>query len=177
VKVGTGIPTGTVHRVTWNPAGASLASGDLVFEVFARDDRPALLDMDFITLPTSPALTISRIPFTQTDLRAAWAWLLLNGEPGLTRGSDGEIAGPGGTFTTGASTTAAGRAWLFAKLGVREATSSEVSTAQAARATGGINRFSTTESQRMGSRPQAVNEWSFDTSSYGSTEVWWVVRL
>lgn len=178
-KVGPAMATGTVHRVTWNPAGSGLASGDLVFEVFARDDRPKLLDMDFITLPTAQPLTISRIPFTHADLRAAWAWLILNGEPGLSRAGDGEIVGPGGTFTSSSGaetqTTAAGRAWLFAKLGVREATSQEVTIARQATSTTTPNRFTPVRGQRMGDRPRALNEWTFDSSDQYGSEAWWVV--
>ncbi|MES2693039.1 MAG: 6-bladed beta-propeller [Verrucomicrobiota bacterium] len=178
-KVGAGIATGAVHRVTWNPAGSGLSSGDLVFEVFAWDARPKLLDMDFITLPTTPALTISRIPFTHADFRAAWAWLLLQAEPGLTRASDGEIAGPGGAFTVSGvetRTTAAGRSWLFAKLGVREATAAEVTAARKATAANTPNQYPRSATQRMGDRPRVVNEWGFDSDGYG-TDAWWVVPL
>jgi hypothetical protein len=152
----------------------------LVFEVFARDDRPKLLDMDFIALPTAQPLTISRTPFGNLDLRGALAWLLLQGEPGLTRAADGEIVGPGGAFTTtnGSETrlTSVGRAWLFAKLGVRQATEQEVLTARKATAEFATtpNRFSPGASQRMGVLPNKVNEWTFD-SSVQTSEAWWVV--
>jgi hypothetical protein len=178
-RVGTGIATGVVHRLTWNPTGYGLASGDLVFEALARDDRPKLLDMDFITLPTSPARTISRGPILHSDMRTVWAWLLANGEPGLSRTADGEVAGPGGTFTftsgTETRTNFPGRAWLFARLGVREATIEEVQVARLATSTNGVpNRFTPSASQMMGGRPGALNEWGFDSADYG-TEAWWVV--
>ena len=182
VKVGAGVPTGAVHRVTWNPAGAGLSSGDLVFEVLARDDRPNLLDIDYVTLPTTPALTISRTPLLNSDLKTVWAWLLANGDPALTRGADGEIAGPGGVFTSTAgtetATTVAGRAWLFSRMGVREATTEEVQRARLATSTTGTaNQFTPAPSQRMGSRPAALNEWTFDSSPNYGPDARWVVPL
>ena len=181
-KVGAGVPTGVVHRVTWNPVNSGLYSGDLVFEVLARDDRPKLLDIDYVTLPTSPAITISRTPLLNSDLKTVWAWLLANGEAGLTRAGDGEVVGPGGifTYTSGdeTRTNMPGRNWLFAKLGVREATADEVQKARIATSTSGSpNQFTPTPSQRMGSRPAALNEWTFDSSTNYGSEAWWVVPL
>ncbi len=183
INLGGSIPTGVVHRITWDPTAVNLPAGELVFEVFARDDRPGLMDIDFITLPSG--LQISRIPVLPADMRPAWAWLLLNGDPSLTQASNGEIVGPGGAFTytsgTGAGaeskTTNLGRAWLFAKLGVREATNSEVTEARQATSAGTPNQFIPVPSQQMGSRPRRVNEWTFDSADTYGTEAWWVVKL
>lgn len=183
INLGGSIPTGVVHRITWDPTAANLPAGDLVFEVFARDDRPGLMDIDFITLPSG--LQISRIPVLPADMRPVWAWLLLRGDPSLTQASNGEIVGPGGAFTytsgTGADaeskTTNLGRAWLFAKLGVREATNSEVTEARQATSPGTPNQFMPVPSQQMGSRPQRVNEWTFDSADNYGAEAWWVVKL
>jgi hypothetical protein len=192
-KIGAGVPTGVVHRVTWNPLNTTgLSSGDMVFEVLARDDRPKLIDIDYITLPTTPALTISRTPLLHSDLKTVWAWLLATGEPLLTRAGDGEIVGPGGSFTNSGNgnetyTNILGRSWLFAKLGVREATPEELQKAKLATSTSGIaNQFTTSASQRMGFRPGSVNEWTFDGSGSSggmmypggsSSDAWWVVPL
>lgn len=191
-KVGASVPTGVVHRVTWNPLNTTgLSSGDMVFEVLARDDRPKLIDIDYITLPTTPALTISRTPLLHSDLKTVWAWLLATGEPVLTRAGDGEIVGPGGSFTNSNGsetyTNILGRSWLFAKLGVREATPEELQKAKMATSTSGTaNQFTTSASQRMGSRPGSVNEWTFDGSGSSggtmylggsSSDMWWVVPL
>ena len=180
-KVGANGPTGTSHRVTWNPASSGLFSGDLVFEALARDDRPKLIDLDFITLPGTTPLTISRSPLLNADFRTLWAWLLATGDAALTRAADGEVVGPGGTFTstngTETRTTFPGRAWLLAKLGVREATFDELQRARLATSTSGSpNRFTPAANQRMGEFPKAVNEWTFDTGDYGA-DAWWVVPV
>lgn len=184
VSAGADVSTGSVHRLTWNPASAGVPSGNLTFEVLARDDRPGLIDFDFITLPGSPTLTISRTPLTHADLRPVWAWLLATGDPALSRAGDGEITGPGGVFTTTfnnngtleSRTTAAGRAWLLAKLGVREAAGAEVTRARQGSSPGNPNQFTPGASQQMGTRPAKVNEWGFDSSDQYGTEAWWVVR-
>lgn len=189
-RLGAGQPTGQVRRVSWDGSAAQVQSSNLVFEVFARDDRQGLIDIDFITLPTNPALTISRIPVTNADLRNVWAWLLLQGDPALSHGSDGEIVGPTGVFTTTSNDsdmttnsyintthmTAAGRAWILAKLGVREATTAELAAARQGTATGTPNQFAPARSQQMGYRPPMVNEWTFDTTNYPA-ESWWVVPV
>ena len=92
-----------------------------------------------------------------------------------------EVVGPGGTFTstsgTETRTTFPGRAWLFAKLGVREATFDEIQKARLATATSGSpNRFTPGAAQKMGELPKALNEWTFDSGDYGS-DAWWVVPL
>lgn len=181
-KVGVSVPTGVVHRVTWNPANSGLYSGDLVFEVLARDGRPKLVDIDYVTVPTSPSITISRSPLLNSDFNTIWAWLLATGDSALTRAGDGEVVGPGGVFTVTSNnetkTNFPGRSWLFAKLGVREATADEVQKAKMATSTSGSpNQFTPGPSQRMGSRPAALNEWTFDSSTNYGSEAWWVVPL
>lgn len=192
-RIGSSQATNTVHRLTWDAGVEGVPSGNLVFEVFARDERPGLLDLEFVTLPGEPALTISRIPVTHADLRAVWAWLILTGDPELARTAEGEISGPTGTFTNsyqnesrdifgnlvkaeGTDTTPAGRAWLFAKIGVREATAEELDRARKA-ASGTINRFVPDRKQQIGGRPKAVNEWTFDTSDQYEAGACWVVPL
>lgn len=184
-KLGAGVATGQVQRLTWDPSTSGLSAGNVTFELFARDDRPGLLDLDFLTLPGAPTLVISRIPLTHADMRTAWAWLLASGDPALGRDGTGEITGLGGTFTTTfnsngtleSRTTAAGRAWLLTKLNVREATAAELTRARQATTTGTPNRFTPGRSQQMGARPKAVNEWTFDSSDQYGTEAWWVVHL
>ena len=116
---------------------------------------------------------------------------MATGETALTRAGDGEIVGPGGSFTNSNGsetyTNILGRSWLFAKLGVREATPEELQKAKMATSTSGTaNQFATTASQRMGARPQNVNEWTFDGSGStgammypggSSSDMWWVVPL
>lgn len=183
-NVGANIPTGQVKRVTWNPVGLNLTSGNLVVEVFVRDGRPNLIDIDFIKLPTSPELTISRSPLIQSDFREAWAWLVIQGDAELSRAPDGEIAGPGGVLFTLSSadgqrteTTAAGRQWLFAKLGVRQATTEELAAARLANSSGAPYQLAPNRKAQMGDRPKEVNEWTFDTSNQYGTEAWWVVPV
>jgi sugar lactone lactonase YvrE len=77
------------------------------------------------------------------------------------------------TLASGSSTTPAGRAFLFAKMGLREATPDEVKRAQEAGTPGVINQWAPKFQVGPGERPAAVNAYGFDTGARGS----WVVPI
>lgn len=141
-NVGFGQPTNQVRRVTWNAAADwSVEFGNVQIEVLAQDSR-GLLPVHWITLPaqgSEPAITISQRGVTDTELLHLWYWLVATGDSGIAL-SNGQITGVGGAFagqiladTSGASsfTTAEGRAYLYAKCGVRALTAAEIARATA----------------------------------------------
>lgn len=92
------------------------------------------------------------------------------------------VAGTGGTYAyydpdgtnylaSGTATTAAGRAYIFDKMGYKEATSAEVLRAKYAGTPGTINQWTPTLQVGPGERPAAVNAYNFETSANGT----WVV--
>ena len=87
--IGTGVPTGTKVRVSWDAAvdmpGQAFAS--MAFEVLARDDRD-LVGVHYAIIPadaTNPApLKISNNPVQDSDIRDMLLWLLLKGDSRLS---------------------------------------------------------------------------------------------
>ena len=77
------------------------------------------------------------------------------------------------SLASGTSTTAAGRAFLFAKMGLREATPDEVKRAREAGTPGVINQWAPKFQVGPGERPAAVNAYGFDTGADG----YWVVPI
>jgi sugar lactone lactonase YvrE len=74
----------------------------------------------------------------------------------------------------GNTTTSAGRAFLFAKMGLREATDAEVTYARSAGMTNGtVNQWAPPLMVGPDERPAAVNSWGFDTGASG----YWVVPI
>ena len=87
--IGTGVPTGTKVRVSWDAApdmpGQNFAS--MAFEVLAKDDRN-LVGVHYAVIPadaTNPApLKISNKPIADNDLWDMFLWLLLRGDSRLS---------------------------------------------------------------------------------------------
>jgi NHL repeat len=87
--IGTGVPTGTKVRVSWDAAvdmpGQAFAS--MAFEVLARDDRD-LVGVHYAIIPadaTNPApLKISNKPVQDSDIWDMLLWLLLKGDSRLS---------------------------------------------------------------------------------------------
>lgn len=78
------------------------------------------------------------------------------------------VPSPGAPLASGTSTTPAGRSFLFARQGYREATADEVNLAKSAGQPGGaINRFTPSLQVGPGERPSTVNTWGFDTGGSG----------
>jgi len=135
-NVGIGQPTNQVRRVTWNAAADwSVEFGNVQIEILAQDAR-GLLPVHWITLPaqgSEPAIAISRRPVLDAELMNLWYWLIATGDAGIAL-NNGQITGIGGAYagqiladTSGSSssTTAEGRAFLYARCGVRALTETE----------------------------------------------------
>ncbi|MEY4245996.1 MAG: hypothetical protein RLZZ245_3581, partial [Verrucomicrobiota bacterium] len=71
------------------------------------------------------------------------------------------------------STTAAGRAFLLARMGLREATAEEILRAQEAGTPGVINQWTPPLQVGPGERPVKVNAYGFETGDTGT----WVVPI
>ncbi|MFO1528574.1 MAG: PA14 domain-containing protein [Kiritimatiellia bacterium] len=78
-------------------------------------------------------------------------------------------------LATGTHTTAAGRAYLWERLGVREATPAEILRVKEAGHPGTINRYD--PRVKVGSHPEKVNEYGFDTGTSWSADSYFVVPL
>ena len=179
--VGPAVPANTTNRITWNVAADWSADYvNLKTRVMASDGR-GLLDVGFIALPAAgpePALTISASPLTPTDLLPVWTWLLAAGDASVQL-STGKVYGAGGTYdgqllAEGTSTSAAGRSFLFERIGVREATAAEVARARIG-SSGATNQWTPRATVGPGDRPKALNEFGFDTGNWGA-DAWWVVK-
>jgi len=76
-------------------------------------------------------------------------------------------------FAYGSTTTLSGRAFLFGKMGLREATPDEVKRSQEAGTPGVINRWAPKFQVGPYERPAAINAYGFDTGADG----YWVVPI
>jgi len=175
-KIGSNVTTDTLHTLTWDAkTDWDVLFGDVEIAVVAQDDRE-LMNFHFLTLPAtdtnSTQLKINRSPVGNNDFKEAWYTLLALGESEILLDS-GTIkhATSGVTFASGSSTTAAGRAYLFGKMDLREATSTEIDRAKTASTPGIVNKFTPALQVGPGIRPAKVNEFSFDTEGTG----YWVV--
>lgn len=183
-NINTTVPTGQPLHVAWNAGADWPATNVNSFRVaiLAKDNRQGLLEVHYLGLPArggQPALQISASPLAQTDFSQVWWWLLATNDPGITL-SNGVISGVGGAADGLAlcngdyNTTADGRAYIYAKMNVREATPAEVSWASQGAVTGNTNQWTPTVT--VAGRPRMVNEYGFDTGNW-STNVWWIVPL
>jgi hypothetical protein len=136
-NVGPGQATNVTKRLTWNAAADwSSSFGEIQVEVLAKDQRD-LLGLHFITVPVNgvnPAFQASAKPVENEDLLSLWYWLIAKGDSAIALVS-GEVKGVGGsydgqTLASGATTTPEGRAFLFARLGVRAITGGELASLQ-----------------------------------------------
>ncbi len=179
--LGTNIDANVTNQVVWD-VSADVPDDyvNLKVRVMAQDER-GLMAIDFITLPEDgedPALTISRSPIKQSDMLPLWFWLVASGDASVTL-TGAEVHGVGGEFdgqtlAQGTNTTSNGRNYLWNRLDVREATSDEVTRARTG-PSGVVNQWTPRITVGPGDRPEAVNEWGFDTG-YSGTNGWWVVE-
>ncbi len=177
-NLGTNIVPNQDYHLTWN-AGADWATnfGNIKICLLANDGR-GLLDQLFLHIPANgpnPALTISRDPVTDADLLNCWLWLVARGDPAITLVS-GQVKSGETVLASGTTTTAEGRAFLFARLAVREATSVELQYVREAGISGVIHQWAPRYQVGPLRWPQAVNPWGFDTGTWGPS-AWWVVKL
>ena len=183
-NVGSDITTNTPLRLTWD-ASVDLDPGldfaNVSVEILANDGRDPI-GFHFITIPSNipmsglPQLTMNRSPLTEQDFLNFWFWLVATGDPNVTL-SGNQIVGVGGgfdglTLAQSTTTTSDGRAFIYARLNVREATNAEVTRAKEASTPGVINQFA--PRNRAGPIPDKVNEFGFDT---GASSGFWVVPL
>jgi len=82
---------------------------------------------------------------------------------------DGEILCNGDN-----NTTSNGQAYIYAKMNVRQATTAEVAWASEGPNSSFTNQWSPTIA--VNGRPRAINEYGFDTGSWGAN-AWWIVPL
>jgi hypothetical protein len=195
-NLGTNIPTGIMHRLTWNAAADWTTNfANVRIDIMAKDNR-GLIDLHFLHIPSNavlPELVINRSPLRHDDLLEAWTWLLATGRSsialqtgdvwGVSGPIDGQLLAQTVVITNFPQTltTDAGRAYLFELMNVREADSNEVYRAKVATTPTTVTKWSSRN--RVGDLPGAVNEYGFDTGLFSTnvnatvSNAWWVVPL
>ncbi len=182
-KLDENTTTGVVHTVTWDAkADWNVSYGNVEMAVVAQDDRD-FMNFHFLTLPgtetNSTELKISRSPILQTDFKNAWYTLLALGDEGITL-ENGQIkivaTGELGTLTNGTQTNYIGRPYILDKMNLREATTAELTRAKEAATPGSTNAFTPDFQVGPGERPVKVNEYGFDTGTYGGSAYWVVPK-
>jgi sugar lactone lactonase YvrE len=180
VNLGSNILANVTNLLSWNVAADWEADYvNLKVSVMAQDSS-GMMNIGFLTLPsegTNAALTISSSPITQNDMLPVWFWLLASGDASVSL-STGIVTGVGGAYdglalAQGTNTTADGRACLFERMGMREATATELSRARLGPA-GVTNQWTPRVTVGLEDRPKMVNEYGFDTGDWGA-DGWWVV--
>ncbi len=174
-NIGTNMLANRDYRLTWN-AGADWSTnfGNIKICILANDGR-GLMDNLFLHIPANganAALTISRDPVTEAEMLNCWLWLVAKGDPAITL-VNGQVKSGSTVLASGTTTTAQGRAFLFARMGVREASASELQYVREAGTPGVVHQWTPRYQVGPGRWPQTVNPWGFDTGSSG----WWVVKL
>jgi hypothetical protein len=182
-NVGDSVPTNVARRLSWDAAADLGTAGAFINAsiYIAANDGRGLVDLAFVTLPANvptagdPALTISSNVVGDLQLLPFWLWLVASNDAGITfangevRAASGPLAGQ--LLASGTTTTAVGREFAFARLGVREATAAEAQRARTG-TTPGIQQYNPT--RFYGTVPDRVNEIGVET---GSTPGVHVVRL
>ena len=80
------------------------------------------------------------------------------------------------SYADGSSTTPSGRAYLFDKMNLREASSDEVQRAREGALSGSVNQFVPSFQVGPNERPNRVNEYGFDTGNFNSNHYWVVPK-
>ena len=187
-NVGPAITTGTTHHLTWDArADWGVDFGDVQVHIFARDNRPLLMGLHFLSLPasgTTPAMTITRCPVNQSTFIEPLMWLAASKSP-LVSFTSSQIKGVGGSFdgqllASGTTVTLAGRQLVEAQMGVREATADEIKSAKEAACPGNVNQWDLTDKWMQEidqTYPLKVNEYGFDTGAYDTTKWFWLIKV
>lgn len=169
--------------LVWDAAadlGSAIPVVRLQMALMAKDQRD-LLDLHFVVIPAGipapadPELTIASTPVAEAELLELWYWLVASGDPSISF-TNREVRAVGGAFAgqllaSGTTTTAAGRNFLWQRLGVREATAAEIARAQTG-TTPGVQQYQ--PRRQVNGRPVAVNEIGVESSSTGGL---WLVKL
>lgn len=182
-KIGTNVLANLTNRVAWDLSSDWDTNYiDVSVSVLANDFR-GLVDSALITLPangTNPPMTITQSPITQSEMMPLWYWLLATSDSGITL-NGGKIYGTtapyqGVILAEDTTTTQSGRAYLFGKMGFREATADELNRARTG-PSGVVNVWglnSGTITAGPNDRPRAINEYGFDAGDWGSDAYWMV---
>ena len=182
-NIGPGIATGKAHRLSWDMEADGVSAkisewGNLKTAIMAKDSR-GLLDLHFLSIPsigTNAAFKISRDALSQADLLPLWFWLAAAGDSHIAL-VNGQIKGVDGTYTgsvlaSGTNTTDLGRAFLFERVGVRDATATELKVAREGSTPGTVvQRDPRRQPPAVGYK---VNQFNFVTYP---TNGWWIVPL
>ena len=72
------------------------------------------------------------------------------------------------SYVYGSTTSNSGRAYLFDKMNLREATEDEINRAKQGAIPTSVNQFTPSLKVGPGDRPNKVNEYGFDTGASGS---------
>jgi hypothetical protein len=196
-RIGANTPTGAVQRVTWN-AGAdwNVDFGTLRVMALARDSRQKWFDVHLVEIPADgvrPAVTIHRTTMTHPDFLAQFLWLVATRDPSVSL-VDGTLFGTSGAYdgvilASGTTSTAAGRAFLLARDGLRIATATEVTRAREGATPNFVVSLApplqiirgNVNSADHSFSPKTINEFGIE-ASYQTTELgdaagrWYVVR-
>lgn len=182
-NVGTNVATGVGHRLSWDMGTDGLTNkisqwGNVQVSVLVKDQR-GLLDLHFLSLPaigSHAAFTISRSALTEGDFLPLWFWWLGAGDTNVAL-SAGQVVGVGGAFggqvlASGTNTTAAGRAFIFSRLNLREATADELTAAREGTTPGTVLQWSPRrEPPAADAKVNALNFVTYPTNG------WWCVPL
>ena len=188
-NVGAAITTGVPHHLTWDVRSDwGVDFGDVSVHLFARDSRPLLMGLHFLSLPASgtnhPAIAITRSPVKQDAFMEPLMWLVASKNSAVSFAT-AQIKGVGGAFdnqllASGTTVTQAGRQFIEALMNVREATDDEVQAAREASTPGNVNQWDLTDPARQKidqTYPLKVNEYGFDTGSYDPAQWFWLVKV
>lgn len=184
-NLGSGIAANTTHRLTWNPgADWSVNLGDFRVAIMAKDSRQNLLDIHYLVLPAvhgMPELKVSRSPLNDDDFMQVWWWLLATNDPGISMASN-HVHGVSGAYTSqllcdDRISTVDGRAYIYEKMNIREATPEELAWAKQGNMPSGSSPNQWTPGRIVAGRPLKVNEWGFDTGNWDTNSCKWVVPL
>lgn len=178
-KIGSPIPTNTIHRVSWNVKGDWLEqTGSLNFEVLAQDARRSQpVDLHFLELPlTDGTLTISRSPVKDSGMITFFKHQLTMGLSGLNL-INAAIVDENGIelVSSNLQVTKTGRDYFIETTGHRWAKMVETSLAREAATPGGVNQWTATNQVKPRNLPNQVNEYGFDVGNHGN-RAWWVVK-
>ena len=184
VNVGTNILVGTSHRLSWDMLADGILDvipdyGNIKVVVMARDRREGLLDLHFLQIPAlndNPALTINRVPLHHSDFLPVWFWLIASNDGTVNLTTNGVIAvgGPynGQVLASGTNTTTSGRAFLFERMNVREATTQDIKLAREAATPDTVQEW--TPLRTPPALNNKINAIGFVTEP---TNGWWVVPI
>ena len=185
-NLGSGMEVGKEYRITWDASADWNADfGQMEFEVLTRDNSK-LMDFHFITIPSNgpnPQLTISRSPVVDSDFLSCWYWLIATNDTAINLVS-GKVFGTSGPYTglllaDSTTTTTNGRAFLFERMNVQEASAAQLARARMGLTPGTTNVWDPRIPVGPAGgivRPKKVNECGFDTGNWGA-DAWWVVPL